>query len=408
MSDETLRELERAVEREGSASSRLRLAAELERVGRADDAVQTLLPVAREPAVRAVLELLRPLGTRDVVPVRECPRLLWEVKSTGLPIGNAAGGIMARGTQLIPSPQALVVQPGFGELIGLSPETGRILWKSTRSHGVTPWAGSLLALVNVAPVQLAFIDVTSGVITGTFDLGGQFVGADPASGTVLINDEGRLRCVNVAVDSRHADSGISWPLPARTQTVGAAYALTNDLVLLRTWESFLATRRSTGEVLWEHSGWDNFLGDRHGLAFADHHRLVARNSDGSTSWTLNARVLIAWLLSEGFLAAVSRDDDGDLHLIDRRTGEIRRTFHSSPGSYSVALCRDVVYVDVDMTERRDDSPITPKFGLKAFALDGRELWTLDNGQRFRKTLAFADRRIFVLDAHGTLTAYGPP
>jgi hypothetical protein len=135
MSDSVVRELERAVEREGSAAARVKLAAELERLERIDDAVVALMKATESPEARKTLLRLRSINVGwwtnffDVRPIARTPRIRWqhaladfELKSRFVSLGATPS--------LIATPVGIVVGHLPGPLEVLDPDSGKLLWSA--------------------------------------------------------------------------------------------------------------------------------------------------------------------------------------------------------------------------------------------------------------------------------------
>jgi hypothetical protein len=132
MSDESARKLARAVAGGGAAAERVRLALELERAGRRDEAYETLLPGLEEPIVRREIARFPAwahdratagrTGCLDVAPITCAPRVKWT-----RPVSKMMPSVAGM-TRLLASPLGIVCAQNDGFVV-LGAETGRLRWE---------------------------------------------------------------------------------------------------------------------------------------------------------------------------------------------------------------------------------------------------------------------------------------
>jgi outer membrane protein assembly factor BamB len=405
MSDDALRGLLRAVASDGAPESRVRLAAELERLGRLDDAVAALVPASGATVARAALARLRPSVdgqsrvAADVRPAVRAPRIRWQSR---LPLRHVEPGAARLLTSTLEaSPLGVLASHRGGPLVALDIDSGRELW--TVSHlgpRQRPRWGSdfpsisgdqiLTAEDGVAVRGFALRD---GELLWQLELSrGQrvAVGGGAAAGVWLVSDDGEFRS-HAAPVSGPPRLEARWSIDDADAVRFVGATATRCVLSARRAGTLAAFDRRTGERLWVASGSDAVVDESGALAWRPG-EVVALEPDGEPSWRRPSSVVA---VTADHVIAAARDE---LELIDRRTGESIRSLGESDAQ-TVAVARDVVYTT------------TAGSALRAVTLEGVELWRLPieaHGEGDLVALAPQDRGLLTISSDGTLTCSSEP
>ena len=344
MSDAELRELERAVERDGSATTRVKLAAELERLGRVDEAVDVLVVARESREAREALSRLRPPSSgvgnarssyHDVRPLDRAPRLAWK-----RPGSYHQDGCIVPAASLRASPLGIVPDL-IGELTILDPETGSV----RQPPPFTEWRrgeylaeGAIVYVVIAAKESFDAIDVWSGETLRSGALGGP----KRSASQLFLVENGSVR-------------------RAEPKEIGA-------------------------EVPWMGCVWADRLGCLSETARRD--GLVLRDRAGTVLWRLKVDFSGCALGPE--TVVVGRNS---LALYERSTG---RELAKLGGGTLLTQARDVVFHTT--TDHRD---------IRAVRLTGEELWRVslaDLGARFIRAASALDRWLYLMSENGSILA----
>jgi GNAT superfamily N-acetyltransferase len=380
----------RDVEADGSATTRVKLAAELERLGRTDDAVDVLAAVRRDPVARLALERLRPpLGLdgdhrADVRPLRSRPSLLWE---TAIPHDcRVDSPLFGLGPRLVVTVPAIIVQ-GNRRDFGVDPDTGARLWDlpSTRLLGV----GRRLFSVG-RHASLQELDPLTGRLSRAIRLAGERI--DMSLGPIVVTGDTIRGCrvfrgFRLDGSSPVLDFAVAVPPAVQTGAFLLVGATRNSVVF----RSFSGGReygddrfgrtvvldRQTGEIRWVDEGWIGpFLWacNDEGLLFTEPEGIAARGDDGTVLWRWSPReehsdfgilaIGPSVLVATGWRSGGGRTT----FVIDRFTGKGLGTIPIE--SAAAWLCRDVVYLH--SPGGSEEPPL-----LGAFTVNGDPIWSLE-------------------------------
>lgn len=409
--DAELRRLERELAATGAPEARVRLARELERVGRRDDAFFVLKPGIADAAVRA--EIARwPAWTHasgdagrraciDVAPVRSTPRVA-VFRRDSIEIGALT---------LLASPLALVLtetrETNDGDvstLRVLDPEAG-----APRFDREARW---LVFHTSIHGEHLTITegvhDLRSGELVMSWPYGGSAIaGASNDGDILLLRHSGELRCVRL----RGKEFEIVWraSLPGTPPRTVHVVAWSDAHVLLCGRRALTSLDRRTGAILWEKpvdADWNEACADaRLVLAQLGHHAtspLEAFDSKGASLWRTRVAAR-ARVLGDGYVVAeVLSSSERGLITLDARTGEsihILRARASWEEGLAVAAAREVVYFTRG-----------PR-SVSAETYRGEWLWDLDlpdsAGTAPIAALAPAPRQLYVALADGTIISLEP-
>jgi outer membrane protein assembly factor BamB len=439
VSDEELRARERGLD-DGDVAGRLRVAAELTRSGRRDEALAILLPCRADPAVRRVLGSFPSWSTGGDAG-GSCfvggsigsgsPRVLWRTPFAGVLRSWGVGG--GAGHVLLASPIAIVctgerAKPGTeltgsGFLAALDPLTGERLWERSWDVAFVVGDGSGGGWVSGGklwePVLAIAGDVllvwTHGVLTALDLFTGDTVyrvGAQTEKGIALASE-----ALLVVADDKGL-TAFTFPdprvPPVRAWRSGTVMKLnrlppiaraTRDLVLVAdAKDDVVALDRATGQERWRVDG-DEVIADEAGLvawgpAFFSRFgpKLRCRGLDGGVKWTLEVSAR-PFALGPRWIAVESRlwREPSELHFLDRKNG----------ACLSTVPLEDVEHRGLPALALMGDGLVLPVTTNKAWALvgiapDGRTLWRHELGDAV-VALASVLGRIFIRQIDGTVT-----
>lgn len=393
MSDAALRELERAVAQGGGAAARLRLARELERLGRVDEAVAALVPARDELEVRRVLARLRPLGTSDVRPVRTEPRLLWE-----RPIEIVSW----MHTDLFATPAAVWITGGGDRGRAYDARTGETLWSFPGSDRLLPIAGTLVHLISRH--EMVIVDVASGEASPLLRLDGEILvrdGVDLVFATHGPREKRSLRGYRLEGDPPRPVEDFAWPIVEPTASTDFGVAMvTPTVVILQSvapGSSYYALDRQTGELRWRVRASDVCANRAVPVVFSNETEAFAVGEDGCRTWSIEGSWYIPRETPDFLVLAPTGRREG--LIVRRRDGWRAGLFERS--LFDACIVRDVVYLPCQ-SER-----LANVHAVDALSLDGARLWQFPLPGSVHE-LGFTDGIVVTLDEAGMLRVHGEP
>jgi hypothetical protein len=416
--DSELRKLERELAATGAPETRVRLARELERLGRRDDAFDVLKPGIADAAVRA--EIIRfPAWTHpdgdagrsacvDVAPIRRQPELR---------IVRERWDDRAFAHKLLVTPFGLAVcgkfEPEFCIVI-LDDVSGAVRLRVPRSGtSFFEFADRPCIVEGTLFSDAGSHDLLSVGEIARHPTKGRFLRAMPDR-TFLVNEDGRVSLMRQV--------GIEAPFTIWARDLGGGPDLlgcvaSDRVILLHSldlplWSAqrLVALDSASGATLWEASFTNVWvvcrLSGQLVATLSDSEQVqVLDAKSGRQLWT-TAGAANCYALRADVLVARLRNEDytSRLEVLNAESGRTRSVLSPSAGHWNrvvaVAVARDVVYFSND--EDRE---------VVAATLDGEILWRTRLPQHLSRSvvvaLAPAPRQLYIALADGTVLSLAP-
>lgn len=391
MADESLRELQRALEESPDPTARLRYARELERHGDRETALAVLLAGKEDPRVRE--EVARYPGWThpggdpghtnflDVRPVLTEPKVKWIAEE---PTG-----------QLLSSPLAVVSHAPGQRITFIDPVSGETRASvPRRSRWDMPGAIVGQVYLTAQPDEEAF-DLDSAKLL--------WKRKTDEHGTLSTNEllVRLTRKTNVLEASPRPDSlkapkrrAWRWPkkgsLPEGVD--GTVISIAAGAVVLGGSERFAVIDARTGAERFQGEGW-SVLVDARGLVVHDDPSVVALDHDGRELWRRKTFTQVD-ALAPDFL--IARQRKKQVVILDRAKGELVAKLPA--GLVVLAIARDVIYAHEPERIFKGAAP-----RLSAFDATGRRIWRFEfaprQGLGFQAAAPAPGRLLVALRSH---------
>lgn len=398
MSDEALRELERAVRESGTVAARLALARALERVGRKDDALDALGPAIDDAEARREIGRLAPPVREsaglffDVRPIVKEPVVKWETK------GGSSVGRSERDA-LLAGPLGVVCQKS-DRVVVFDAESGErrfeLLGRDSERRRLGPPAISgEVAILRDGRTLRAFDLFTKERLWSD---------EAPHGAPLTLVQRGLVAHVGVRVVVREFEHSREPPGPtlfevplAHSSAARISAAAGVLIVQAHRGADFLVLDVRTGAERWRGQGFF-WMSDERGLvADREDGSLASYTPAGRVEWTTSGVSYRPWALAPDFIAASSitlqHPHSRDLiehHVIDRATGVVTTLTTGGPQD-TVAVARDVIYVI-------ETSVVSAyrKTGERLWRLDLSSRWPRSGGWQLHPVPAPLSRRLYLL------------